>query len=68
MSQEVKVAGRQSIYEQEQRPNKQSIKKVYNLSKDIYKVVCSTSKEEQGVTKSGYAVCHFRWLREKQLE
>jgi hypothetical protein len=46
MSQEVKVTGRQSIYEQEQRPNKQkNIKKVYNLSKDICKVVSSNWKE-----------------------
>jgi hypothetical protein len=45
MSQEVKVTGRKSIYEQEQRPNKQNIKKVYNLSKDIFKVVWSTWKE-----------------------
>jgi hypothetical protein len=39
MSQETKLTGRQSVYEQEQRPNKQNFKKVYNLSKDIGKVV-----------------------------
>ena len=59
MSQETKVTGRQSIYEQEQRPNERNFKKVYNLSKDVCKVVWSTWKEKQGITKIRYEVCHF---------